>query len=722
MKQTSIWYFVAILGLVSVCQPAKAQNSVAVFGPVDVRLAPGNTTGQPNKNSPPVAFNTSTLNLTCPSVPQAVLTSSPSTGTTNANLLVDNYINLTVTPGGIGTAIGSPVDICGGGTSDTGTDHSQECYVSGFSSAVPNLVGLDLDKLVGTYGVPALNISSYLVAGPQLATFDLVDLGDYVASSSLYLNTNCKQTGVSGQVNLTGNVISAATNLTQNYPIDSTLTQKFQFVYDLSKAQSAGTLSISAGTIPYVTDNALNPADFQTMVAGTSFATSSCLIHNGELIDGIAVCSVYTLECTSGSSTTPSGAQCPVSSLPNELFNDIFDGPSPVLSPQGHQGIGLLMASEDWTGSPCTFDPASGLQDLPCPQNLITSFSGPGLFTLLSSTSHPNSTFIAVAGVPEDLTTVTLQNQHPGNWVNTRSLSVTLSSVPPVVPAPTSFIPSPIQSITYGIAQAGSIQPTPAQPASGDVTVTNVVTCPQQATVGEAVGFATPSQTLTVPADGNYLLHYYAQDCAGTKEYQFTNTAGSWSTSYYTYSINVDTVAPIVNSGPTLSPAANTLILGDYIQGQSVTASYSCTDERSGVVTCGGPGALLISPPTLSTGTLTSNVPTSTASLTGTAQTYTVHAVDAAGNQSSTSVNYTVIAYDTGIQITQKGTRVDVSISPISGHPATGSVELYLGITPYQSAKLTGGGVAHFDVGVTGTYSVSAVYAGSLSAPITLTF
>lgn len=87
-----------------------AQNSITVFNPVNVRLAPGNTSGQPNKNSPPVNFNTSTINLNCPANPMAVLTSSAS-GTTNANLLVDNYIDLSVTPGiTSGTVSGTPVD------------------------------------------------------------------------------------------------------------------------------------------------------------------------------------------------------------------------------------------------------------------------------------------------------------------------------------------------------------------------------------------------------------------------------------------------------------------------------------------------------------------------------------------------------------------------------------------------------------------------------------
>jgi uncharacterized repeat protein (TIGR01451 family) len=102
----------------------------------------------------------------------------------------------------------------------------------------------------------------------------------------------------------------------------------------------------------------------------------------------------------------------------------------------------------------------------------------------------------------------------------------------------------------------------------------------------------------------------------------------------------VDTVAPKVASGPTLSPAPSTNggVANSYVVGQTVTANYSCTDERSGIVKCGtftyAPGT------TLNTGNLSSPVDTSKAG----AQTFTVTAVDAAGNQTSASVNYQVVA------------------------------------------------------------------------------
>ena len=102
----------------------------------------------------------------------------------------------------------------------------------------------------------------------------------------------------------------------------------------------------------------------------------------------------------------------------------------------------------------------------------------------------------------------------------------------------------------------------------------------------------------------------------------------------------MDTVAPVVLSGPTLSPAPSTNggVPNSYLVGQTVTATYRCTDDRSGIVKCGtftyAPGT------TLDTGNISSPVDTSKAG----PQTFTVNAVDAAGNQATASVNYQVVA------------------------------------------------------------------------------
>ena len=737
--------FVLRHGLMIVCialtvPGLTAQNSIRLFGPVNVRVS-ANGTGTGSKA---VTFNSATLNLSCNSSPvTAVLSSSADSA---GNVLADNKIDLTVISD---TSNGSPVNICRGGTSDNEPGGvSQDCFTTSYQSSANagNLTGKDPDTFVATGGVPPIDISSSLQSGSEQVKIDLVDEGGYLASSTLYLNTNCSQNGVTGPATITGNPIPQTNptpaQLTQNFPFNPTSNQQVQFVYDLSQAQNAGSLSITSGTIPATGDLPVDPSNFQsTLVANTSFATSICLIHSGELVNGAPACKLFTLECTVGTGSNASGAQCPVSSLPNEIFQDVFDGPSFTLpdisTPNGptfHQGIGFLMAKEDWTGGPCSFDPASDLRNLPCPQNLLSTFSGPGLYVSTGHTTHPNSTFIPIAQVPEALTTVAVAGQQPGGWIHTSTASVTLSSQPPVLtgthlPGSANFVASPIQSITYGISEASSV-PAPGAPPSTDTTVQNNLPCPAPSNPLDppATVFTTGVQTLGGLADGNYLLHYFAEDCAGTEELKFRqDSGGSWSTSYYTVPINVDTIAPIVASGPVLSPTTTT----SYTVGQTVTATYRCTDERSGIVRCGSssfsPGSNV-----LDTGTLSSLIDTSTP---GT-KVYTVTAVDAAGNQSSQSVSYVVTAYDSAIRITLSsptvtyplGTNVVISIAASRGHVPTGNVQLYDGATLLQTSRLQGNGAAYLYIQrlPAGVHQLSAVYAGDAfnaagsSAPVTL--
>jgi hypothetical protein len=724
-----------------------AQNSIRLFDPVNVR-ASANGTGF---GSSAVTFNSATLNLNCSASPiTAMLSSAESTG----NVLVDNNVQVSVTTASSSTG---PVNVCRGGTADnTPNGPSQNCFTSSYQQPASQgqLTGQNPDTFVSTGGVAPIDISSQFQPGALQVKIDLVDNGGFLTSSTLYLNTNCSQNGVSGPATITGNPIPGSdptpAQLTQNFAFNPTTDQKVQFTYDLSKAQAAGTLSITPATIPTTNDLPMDPAAFQTtLAAGTSFGTSICLIHSGELINGQPACKLFTLECTVGTGTNASGAQCPISSLPNEIFQDVFDGPPFTLpdisTPNGptfHTGVGFLMASEGWgtgenpVGGPCTFDAVSGLQNLPCPQNLLTTFSGPGIYTATGSTSHPNSTFVPVAQVPEDLTTVTVAGQQPGGWIHSSTAEVTLSSQPPVLagtnlPGLAGFVASPIQSITYGISPANSV-PTPGAPASTDTVVTNSIPCPAPANPLDppATVFTTDSQTLSGLSDGNYLVHYFAQDCAGTEELKFGQDAGgSWSTSYYTYPINVDTVAPAVATGPVLSPAAGSS--GSYTVGQPVSATYSCTDDRSGVILC---GSKTFSGTVLDTGAINSpGVDTSTPG----SKTYTVQVKDAAGNTSSASVNYTVASFDAAIKITLSattvtyplGTNVTISVASTHGHVPTGAVQLYDGTTLLQTSQLQGNGAAYLYIQglAAGAHPLSVVYAGDsfnpggTSAPVTLT-
>ena len=622
---------VFLQGLAAVCIAATAtavsgQNAILLFGPANVRYS----TQGAGYGAQAVTFNSTNLSLTCPSSITAKLSSSTSG---LGNVLVDNYISL-------GISGGTPADICHGGEVENG--NQQNCFTSGYGDAASDgtATGQDPDIYLSNGGVPAIDISSRLHSGANQIQIGLEDTGFYLASATLYLVTNCSPNGVSGPGNVIGNPIPnsnpSGSQLTQSYSFNSYSGQQVGFTYDLSEAQDSGQLSITNGATPSTADIDLNPATFQsTYLKGTSFATANCFVHTGELFGSAPACKLYTVTCQVGTDPTKSGALCPTSQSRNEIFTDNFDGPSftlpDVAGTHGgtfHQGVALLEAKDGWPGGTCVFDPASNIAGELCPQNLLTNFSGPGDYESGGRGQSSNSTFITVAPVPEDLTTVTVTGQRPGYWINSHSASVKFVSTPPSVASSNNFVAAPIQSLTYGISPASSVpQPGPAVP---DDTIVENAACP---TPGQGFPAATPfapsTQPVSVQEDGYYLLHYFAQDCAGTEELKFTQTGGNWSTSFYTFPINVDTAAPTVST-PTLSPSG-----GSYSLGQKVTATYSCTDALSGIVQC---GTSTYTQPTNNTGNLTATVDTSKPG----PQTFTVNAVDAAGNPSSASVNYTV--------------------------------------------------------------------------------
>ena len=125
------------------------------------------------------------LNLTCPASPTGTI-SSTTDGT--GHVLVDNFISLSITAGSSTTG---PADICLGGTVEDG--NQQNCFATNYSGQTTGgaLNGTDPDTLLPAGGVPPINISSSLQAGPIQARVGLVDTGGYLAGSTLYLVTNC---------------------------------------------------------------------------------------------------------------------------------------------------------------------------------------------------------------------------------------------------------------------------------------------------------------------------------------------------------------------------------------------------------------------------------------------------------------------------------------------------------------------------------------------------
>jgi hypothetical protein len=672
-----------------------AQNTVQLFSAVDVRASKTSA-----NYTTPVTFNTTTLNLNCTASPISATLSGPlmnSAGTapvmnsSNALqpgglLLADNNILVTVTPNN--QAPLSTVNACVGGFPGGPTTpalYVQNCFKAGAYQGSANkglLTGQDPDTYIpagssqtidALGGVAPIQIGSDLVAGAQSVTIAVEDEGGWSTNSTLFLTTNCKPGGVTGPALVTGNPIGSTPTpqqLDQTFTFNPVTTQVVGFVYNLTGAQ--GTLTSNSGSsTPQVSDLPLNPGTFQTnLVPNTPFATAQCLVHSGELGGPLGesatqqACKLYTLECTNGTNPAASGSLCPISSAPNEVVQDLFDGPGFTLQdiptpagPTFHEGIGFLMASEGWgaeagippgtwnwdggTGGPCTFDPAADI-NLPCPQNLLTSFTGPGTFRGTGETTHPNSAFISIAGVPEPLTQVQIVGALPGNWVNTNTVNVWFSSQPPnlqgtSLPGAENFVPAPIQSITYGISPLSSV-PLPAnEPIANDITLENAACpIPTAQNSGPVVqpSFAPPVQTLTFPGDGKYLLHYYAQDCSGTQELNFKQVGGSWTTNFYTQEIDVDLEPPVITPATLVLTGAQKAD-GAYTVGEKVTVTFDCADSVSKIVTCGNS---YYANPTWNTGQLVAIVNTSSPG----SKYYTVYAGDVAGNWSEKSVYYHV--------------------------------------------------------------------------------
>jgi hypothetical protein len=353
--------------------------------------------------------------------------------------------------------------------------------------------------------------------------------------------------------------------------------------------------------------------------------------------------------------------------------------------------------------------------------------TGSTTFTGTGQTTRPNSTFLSIAQVPEDLTTMTLVGGHAGNWINSPSAQVSFLTEPPnlngtSIPGASTFVPSPILSLTYGISTAAAL-PAPGTAIPTDTVAPDTAGCPSPATPASpaASSFTPQPHSYTNLADGHYLVHYYAQDCAGTQELKYVQDAnGNWSTNFYTAPINIDTVPPVVASGPTITG-------GTFTVGQVAYAAYSCSDAFSGIATC---GSHAYTTPVSSTGAVTTAIDTTSPG----PKTFVVQAVDAAGNTAMASVNYSVVSsFDNQLQVTfsqstivfPATTTVTVKASPINpAHRATGTVQVYLdGTMLLGTLTLSGAGNGYSAAYYTptglnaGQHGVTAVYGGDAFNP-----
>lgn len=728
-----------------------AQNSILLFKP---SLVEPTVTGTNASN--PYIFQTSIQQLSCPSTIQAKL-SSTTDGT--GWVLVSDTIQMDVQNPGDHTY------------NDCSTDPLAVCF-NPITFGIPAALGAYTGQNPDTYvpgvlnpnhytlarygGVAPIDIHGKLHSGNQQVTFSLKNVVGYTANSTLYLDTNCSPTGVSGPSTIINNVPPGTGGSTETFIFNNTPDNGVSFDYTLPPG-----VDVPAGLVEHVSDSAIDPATFQQNYEyGTSFSTASCFLHAGEILpSGNPACKMYTLLCSVGTDPTESGALCPASAAATEIFGEVFDPPlsftltlPDITSAAGtfHTGVGLLMGPDVWpTGISCAFTPGSipANNNMLCPQNQLFDFSGPGASSSQGRGSNVNSTFITVYGVPEDLTTVTVTNSGgtavpvgPGNWINNTAPYVKLSSMPPslagisdaTLPGAAEFVAAPIQTISFGLTAPGGTVPTPAnEPIGTDTVVTNGTSCPTAGYAGApaATTLTSPVEPLSLSSgDGSYLMHYYAQDCAGTQELLFTKDPStlSWSTSFYTYALNLDTGKPTASI---TSPSTG----GTYTVGQSVAVNYNCSDSLSGLVKCGsktysvsgsgpGPQTGLASSGNITTDTLPTGTPGP--------QTFTVTAQDAAGNTNTASISYTVsgkasqtISFTAPTQEAYTGT--PYLISPALSATATSSLPVTFSIVsgPGQivgnNLKITGLGTVKVAADQAGNGSYSAAPTVTQSVNVT---
>jgi len=632
------------------------------------------------------SVGTSSVALSCPPVPTAVLSATPDG---SSNIFQDNTITAS-------NQIGSnpPVtvsNVCYGGDPQflgfTGFPAgSSNCFqqpyegaTGGFTGANPDTASSGDGSFLSAFGVQPLNLMNavpgdseappifpaLLVPGQQTLTVTLLDAGGRLGSSTVHLVTNCAASGVT-----TGGTILAPPldpnnpqTLTPVFPFNNTNNEHIQF--SANYLNSENTTSFVNNTAPQVIDTGVPQGSFAALVHGTSAGPAVCMRLNGELdANGNPQCKAFTLECTIGTAGDASGTNCPQSSARNILFKAVFDSiDTPTKQSQIALGTGpgLLMGTDNWatSGTNCTFETGGPLANQPCPQNSLTQFIG-GDPAAGGTTRTTNSTFIPVLNMPLPFTVPVITSANPLGCLlpgilpcwqkSTGSVSVKFFANPAVYlsvnPLPKNgFMPAPIESVTFGTNPANAVPAVPVPdttyPVPHDVTLFNSGVNTTSLTCTAAPGGVfTATNTITQDTatqqpfgEGRYILHFFATDCANTEELNFKVTSSptaNWA-SFKTVQINIDTKPPLITF---LSKVVST-----NTHGGTVKVTFKCDDPAladsslgSGVITCGG--MLFLAP--AHTGSVTSTFSVNTQH-----GTITLNGTDLAGNAAvSVPVSY----------------------------------------------------------------------------------
>ena len=716
-------------------------------------------------------INSTTLSLSCPANPTGKL-SNTADGT--GNVLVDNYLTLSINGNPVapfeGPAFSPAGNVCTGGVTDGFNNTTQQdCFSQAYRNAAVSggINGLDSDSITNgnnnNYtggqpgGVAPIDISSYLPANQtSQVSIQLLDAGGYVASSSLYIVTNCTRAAdVTQQIPTSDtNNVSLPADFSNN---GSTLTTTIDYL-----APNGLATSPNAPNPVLVTTNSEVPSGvWPQYVVGTPFAPSHCTIKlaNG----GNMLCSLFINACyqAGADASTASDANCPTIQQPDAnnyiVLQDTFDWGNGKWIPTPGNTVSLIAFSVPTSNPGLQWSPSTGATNTVCPTQIPNSIlpcyltdslldisgdqtttrgNSPKTKAWLASAVDVPMLFTSVnvatpgnhlnAGNGTDFSCSPMLNNPPANdngfaasiWSNSACLLSLV--VNPAIGSGNNFQAAQPSFLEYGFAP-GIVAPPPVTPGlpDGDHKIDGnpALTCDDSQPACYATPWAAVSGvslgTFLNATDGTFTFHWSAKDGAGITEKSITllnesNTTCStdeamgkicnYFTNYFSTTVNLDSIYPTVNTF-SFSPAG-----GSYFVGQSnVTANFTCSDPApangvaSGLASC-------------TAVTDTNNVPFTTGGSISTAtagpHTVTVTAMDNAGNKSWKTYNYTVTQAPAADMAIYEGYSVDVV--------KHGTTYNY----PAWTLDLTKG-VAAQGVTVTGTVTIpTSSLSGNVSAKV----
>jgi hypothetical protein len=555
-------------------------------------------------------------------------------------VLVDNYLTLAV--GGAAVGTGSPAgNVCQGGVTDSFNNTTQQdCFSQAYRNAAVNnsILTDNTDSLTNpgnsvlpngsAGGVPPIDISADLgSSGTPNTSITLLDAGGFVASSSLFLVTNCSPAGIAPGGTVTGNPVTTDPNTqTQTLTFDANPGENISYT---TSTVNSGVIAL--GVTPVVKDFGISQTDFSNLIKNTSAAPAVCLRLTGETDSmGNTLCKGFLIQCFDPSKSTTTGDNCTTGAAATRTLYDAAqftskDAPSgtdflgsscqnfvqtvtltitngtcaPSMPPGTSNtptliGPGILLGSDDWITSGNCVLTGTLLKDL-CPLDTLTQFVGAADPTAGSTTKGKNSLFVPVMNMPLPYTTIVSTNLTNG-WSTTGQATINFSSNQATYlggssnPGSNGFVSAPPYSLTYGITPAGSPVPDTTFPVAGDTTNFNAgvnhASAAQICPAGSAPNPFLSNAMFTEP-EGIYNVHYFTTDCAFTEELLFkaviTDKSANWA-SFEVFTFGVDNEAPMLAC--TTTPSSPNGSNGWYTS----NAAESCTGSDPNFTATTGSG------------------------------------------------------------------------------------------------------------------------------------